>query len=286
MRRKLIIDFGLGLLLMITVPGCASVLGSAPLFYRAELIEGRVLDAETRQPIEDAVVIAQWILATPPEGHHNNYWIVIEAVTDAEGRYKIPGWGPKWRPRFRWLDHYDPRLVVFKPGYWNKVLHNRYRGNISVGKEIIEGAEIGSFNSKGAMVRKTYWNGKDIMLWPFKFGDVISRDDLATFYYDEVRKRPSTPSERIQVTEKMWTEEISAVQDIVRWDRPRWVWAGKEEIEVRWTAEDWLKIKNLVRIINQECLKLAIGFRREIDEIPEQYHKLLLGDIPPCPKRS
>lgn len=69
MRRKLIIDFGLSLLLMITAPGCASILGSAPWFYEAEPMEGRVMDRETGEPIEGVVIVAQWILQKPLEGH-------------------------------------------------------------------------------------------------------------------------------------------------------------------------------------------------------------------------
>src|SRR3989304_3297455 len=96
-----------------------------PWSYIAEPIEGRVVDKETGQPIEGAVVVAQWILAKPLEGHSVDHWVVIEAITDTEGRYHIPGWGPKTRPWNRWLSNYDPKLVVFKLGYWPKKLINQ-----------------------------------------------------------------------------------------------------------------------------------------------------------------
>lgn len=86
---------------------------------------GRVIDADTGEPIEGAVVVAIWdkeraTIAGPSSRHHD----VKEAVTDGEGRWTLEGpEGDEGRilptllhyvmiPRIR-----RPYFIVFKPGY-------------------------------------------------------------------------------------------------------------------------------------------------------------------------
>jgi len=58
---------------------------------RTPRIEGKVTDATTGQPIENAVVSAEWGEATATIGGDVSRGIAYEvAVTDKEGRYKIP----------------------------------------------------------------------------------------------------------------------------------------------------------------------------------------------------
>ncbi|HXC61029.1 MAG TPA: carboxypeptidase-like regulatory domain-containing protein, partial [Nitrospiria bacterium] len=223
----------------------------------AKPIEGRVVNKETGEPVEGAVVVAQWILATPPEGKENDYWIVIETVTDAEGKYSIPGWGPEGRPRSRWLDKYDPALEVFKPGYWPEGLANRPEGVLGA---------IG-INPRGTRVRESYWNGKDIQFIPFKIGETIGIKELYPF---------ETSDERIAMSQEKWAEEIDSVQNDVNWGG-----VGK-----KWTAQDWLRIKSLVRLIHDACLKLPSQLQSNLRGLPDEYKKLLLGDAPACPAES
>src|SRR5262249_16194685 len=149
-------------------------------------------------PVPGAVVVAQWILAVPPEGEEKDYFVVIETVTDAAGRYRVAGWGPKSRPSSRWLDKYDPAIEVFKPGYWPEGLANRPAGVI--------GAP--GINPRGTKVREAYWNGKDIQLIPFKIGDSIRITDL--FPYE-------TTDEQVPMTQEKWAEEMASVQNDVNW---------------------------------------------------------------------
>lgn len=127
----------------------ASICSAAPNQYSAEPISGRVIDAETRKPLSDVTVVAQWIL----EGgiHYDRVGIlnIAEAVTDQEGRYRLAGWGPIQRPEIGQLDTRDPQIVFFKPGYQPTMLSN-----------------YGKFGPARyeAEVRTSYWNEKDVSL--------------------------------------------------------------------------------------------------------------------------
>lgn len=236
-------------------PAEAGLFGGPPWSYIAEPIEGRVVDQATGQPIEGAVVVAQWLLAKPPEGHPTERWVVIEAVTDAEGRYQIPGWGPKRRPWFRWLTGADPELVVFKSGYWFDHLQNAARGAVSSSE----------LNARGDRIRKTYWNGKDIVLWPFTIGAPISEEW-------KVAHRLNPYPEAKVLTEAEWADRIGLLQTIVGW----------YATDFGETQEDWLKIQHLVNAINQECLRLPHSLRHSVAQFPPESHAALFGGASPC----
>lgn len=112
----------LGLLfVLMALPACTT-----PLTYSAREIRGQIVDAETGQPIEGAVVVAQWVLFEGGIGHggHKGRLHIYEAVTDQDGRYFIPAWGPKTHPPMTELDNRDPEILLFKSMYEPKTLYN------------------------------------------------------------------------------------------------------------------------------------------------------------------
>ncbi|MEK7322119.1 MAG: hypothetical protein AABZ84_03455 [Pseudomonadota bacterium] len=138
-------------LLISLLSGCAS------LQYSAEPIEARVVDAETKQPVEGAIVTANWelvagTLAGGPEVIKQ--MMVVEAVTDSNGRFSFPAWGPKinLHPEGGFREN-APQLLIFKSGYefWK-------------GFNDTPGDHPYNFNS----VQRSDWNGKTIELKPFK----------------------------------------------------------------------------------------------------------------------
>lgn len=107
----------------------AAVLGLALLMcywsglwpLSAAAIDSMVIDESTHGPIEGAIVVAYWrvkqgslagdsLPCTPAS--------LEEAVTDQEGRFHIPGWGPTWPTCFTKMPANDPIMYVFKPGYY------------------------------------------------------------------------------------------------------------------------------------------------------------------------
>jgi hypothetical protein len=123
---------------------------SQPEAYSAAPIRGRVVDAETQQPLAGVHVVAQWILNTGMFLHAERIQRlqILETVTDAKGEYEIPGWGPKPRPPLSRLEEDDPRLTFFKPGY-----RPRDRSNN---------------DPHDRPLRTSRWDGKTIPLDPFR----------------------------------------------------------------------------------------------------------------------
>jgi hypothetical protein len=90
---------------------------------RAKTFNGRVIDADTKEPIEGAVVVAKWVTERDtPTATHMDLKDVKECLTDKNGEWSIRG--PKGRDD--WPVPYMslfipftkvPAFIVFKPGY-------------------------------------------------------------------------------------------------------------------------------------------------------------------------
>jgi hypothetical protein len=80
---------------------------------------GRVVDAQTRHPLEAAVVVAMWertTFAFPLQGHPNVVlYAVRETLTDADGRFVIDA---KDVERHAPSRTYRPVFQVYYPGYF------------------------------------------------------------------------------------------------------------------------------------------------------------------------
>ena len=89
-ERLLKILFVLGTLM--ALPACAG-----PLTYSAEAIEAKVIDADTKKPLDGVVVTANWQLEEGTLGGNvqAGQLMVMEAVTGKDGKFAFPGWGPK-----------------------------------------------------------------------------------------------------------------------------------------------------------------------------------------------
>ncbi|MHB8535099.1 MAG: peptidase associated/transthyretin-like domain-containing protein [Sulfuricaulis sp.] len=145
-ERLLKILFVLGAL--VSLPACAG-----PLTYSAEPIEAWVVDAKTKQPLEGVVVTANWQLeegtlgGSVPAGQ----LMVLESVTDKNGRFFFPAWGPKRVPKGHLVND-DPQLLLFMSGYEYQRLNNPYSSN----REL-----------RLRPVRRSVWSGRTIELKKF-----------------------------------------------------------------------------------------------------------------------
>jgi hypothetical protein len=122
------------------------------LYYTADPIEAKVIDADTKQPLEGVVVVAHWelVLSSPGGDSPAGQLMVMEAVTDKNGTFRIPGWGPKLAIRSHLSDYRDPELLLFKSGYEYRGLNNALTGE-----------------DRGAH-RRSDWDGKTIDMKLFK----------------------------------------------------------------------------------------------------------------------
>ncbi|MFL6647013.1 MAG: hypothetical protein ACJ8KO_03540 [Sulfurifustaceae bacterium] len=138
------------LCLILVLSACAT---DFPSHYSAEPIEATVIDADTKQPLERVIVTANWQLESgnPGGSFVVGQMIVMEAVTDKDGVFHFPAWGPIRRKEGLLLDK-DPQLLFFKSGYEYRSLSNYGRSLEGIWKD---------------PVRTSKWNGKTIELKRF-----------------------------------------------------------------------------------------------------------------------
>ena len=145
MRRNLLMTF---LLLALPLSGCA-------ITYSADPITARVVDAETKAPIEGVIVVAHWQLKGGMEGGNNvGQMNVLETVTNQNGQFYFPGWGPKLRSLSGELKTESPEILLFTNGY-------RYLRLLNVLDEK-------SLRGELDMPLKSYWDKKTIEMEKFK----------------------------------------------------------------------------------------------------------------------
>lgn len=97
---------------------CSANCEASWIFYRKPEFKGRVVDIETKAPIEGAVVVAIYKKHTlnPPAGSYTNVIGVKETLTDKNGRFDFPSYTTLIHPL-----SYSGNCVflIYKPGYGN-----------------------------------------------------------------------------------------------------------------------------------------------------------------------
>ena len=90
--------------------GCGHILYADGPYY------GKVIDSETKQPIEGAAVVAVWRKQSPSVGHYTvTYYDAQETVTDQAGNFTIPGIsGGSFNPL---AEIREPLFTIFRPAY-------------------------------------------------------------------------------------------------------------------------------------------------------------------------
>ncbi len=86
--------------------------------------KGKIIDIETKEPIEGAVVLAVWERAyRTPAGDNTYFYEAKEVLTDKEGNFEIPAYRPiNLLPIISYIR--GPNFTIFKPGYLS--LSDRY----------------------------------------------------------------------------------------------------------------------------------------------------------------
>ena len=96
--------------------------------YVANAVEGWVVEAGSKSPLEGVIAVMNWELVDPtnlPVGQ----LMVMETVTDRNGHFVFPAWGPKPRPPKGTLNPKAPQLLLFKAGYGYLRFTNKTAGD-------------------------------------------------------------------------------------------------------------------------------------------------------------
>jgi hypothetical protein len=142
-----------------------------PLTYSAGPIRARVVDEQTGAPIEGAVVFASWLPYTKliGTGGYLDSLEELEAVSNKDGWFELPGWGPKVRSPYKHLTSFVPQFRIFKSGYYGK----RFSNKLEVGPDVSEvvsdwnGGTMGLRASDGDWMRypgsmNSAWSGNGL----------------------------------------------------------------------------------------------------------------------------
>ena len=123
--------------------------GCAP--YHAVEFNARLVDADTGQPIEGAIVVAHWqILGGLEGGNPLGEAMIMETVTDKIGTIHFPSWS-----KFSWklgsIKSARPELLIFKDGY-------KYLRRINESQPTL----------LDDVLLRSDWNGKTLVLEQFR----------------------------------------------------------------------------------------------------------------------
>jgi hypothetical protein len=159
-----IISVGFALMLIASL---FSNSANAQLTFTADAINGKVVDEETGAPLDGVIIVAKWTIEASYVGYNNELLNTLETVSDKDGNYGFPAWGPKMLPitaiSFSRSDLFgsgnDPCVVYFKSGYWPAREKNdvTYPGlNIADRK-----TPLGGFIANGKIIKLKKWDGAD-----------------------------------------------------------------------------------------------------------------------------
>src|SRR5262249_40892648 len=112
-------------------------------------------------------------------------------VTDKDGRYVIPAWGPMVRPPLFHLEHHDPAIEIFLPGYYPRHLANAIRGTAY---------------SRDS-VRVSLWDGREIALRKFTGEPREYMEEDANSKY----------TVKVSGTLNEYANKLSALQTLLHW---------------------------------------------------------------------
>jgi hypothetical protein len=88
-----------------------------PLAWFSPAFSARVVNVSSEQPVEGARVTVSWDLGGPFSSAPIKRLASVSAVTDADGRFHVPGWGPRFYFGWATVSRSEPVVMVAHPDY-------------------------------------------------------------------------------------------------------------------------------------------------------------------------
>jgi hypothetical protein len=165
MQKKALYSLCIAIAALFMVSGCA-----AKYTIKTESISGKVVDAETNEPIEDVIVIGYWPGFTFYfERNFVGPIELVEVITDKEGNYFFPGWIKKNLDNsFRYG---DPQMFFYKTGYEIEIVKNAFT--------------MENFKQMPGYFHpwRAEWDGKKIKMKKFEGNNRAYREHLEGVHY-------------------------------------------------------------------------------------------------------
>ena len=158
------------LLLLIIATLSISACAFGRPYYTSLPINARVVDAETNEPIEGAIVTANWHLVKGGlDGpRHVGQLEVMETVTDKYGKFSFPGF-TKANLTGGELRDEDPQILIFKAEYKYAAIRNDYSvNNLDPGplrKAYVDGQTVKLRKFNGNYITNSPYSGLDTTLY-------------------------------------------------------------------------------------------------------------------------
>lgn len=223
----------------------ARMFAGVPDTYSGAEIRGRIVNAENGEPIEGAVVVAGWqISKTIITPDFPFFWTtrrsrvlhVAEALSDREGRYVMPAWGPIERPAdWRREGPFDPQLAIFKPGYEPDYPNNMMKENGQ--------SSAKPFNPITASLLRSMHDGEDIALC--QYGKCDSRRLIPMSPNPHEKRTPEQISQaKVGLfISHLWGNVSNADESNARGDSPLRLDAIRRQCRAIMMAhEEWRKV--------------------------------------------
>jgi hypothetical protein len=140
----------------------------AQFFFSSDELSSTVLDGNGK-PVAGALVVVTWKLEQGRiHGYNYNMLHEAEVVTDAQGVFRVPAWGPKYAGLFWSLGGSSPHAYVLKGGYKFEVVSNytsSFGGFLCPGSKTAEMSYAGNPTHSSSRVVAS-WNGCPIRISP------------------------------------------------------------------------------------------------------------------------
>lgn len=170
-KKTLIFMVSLSILVFVSVPAFAGW-----LIYHKPAFKGKVIDAETKEPIEGAVVVVTYTKETMGIPHKYSSIIdVRETLTDKNGEFYIPSYTTLIQPLSfeEWT-----RFIILKPGY-GSFPYYRVSPSMELSLMGIEEFFTGDVGKEGEIVEKDApWEKHKVTLGIVKLPKLKTREEI------------------------------------------------------------------------------------------------------------